>query len=187
MQKCLKTLPVFTDISRASYHSGVVPVVWKTSIIIPVGKSSSGLNDFRPITCDEVLWTFSEKVNCIWNIASYSRDGRYLLFYFRYDIDIFKPSIVDTDTTKLNWPLTLLKEYNQQWNFVLCIWHFQVHTHLEQWTHTHIHTHTHLEHCSLRRSSSTTTACNFILDSLVWNTQNYINMYYRTIISPINI
>ncbi len=42
-------------------------------------------------------------------------------------------------------------------------------------------------HCSLRRSSSTTTACNFIQDSLVWNTLNYINIYYRTIISPINI
>ncbi len=46
---------------------------------------------------------------------------------------------------------------------------------------------THLEQCSLRRSSSTTTACNFIQDSLVWNTLNYINIYYRTIISPINI
>ncbi len=30
-------------------------------------------------------------------------------------------------------------------------------------------------------------ACNFIQDSLVWNTLNYINIYYRTIISPINI
>ncbi len=39
------------------------------------------------------------------------RDGRYLLFYFRYDTDIFKPSIVDTDTSKHNWPLELLK-YN---------------------------------------------------------------------------
>ncbi len=39
----------------------------------------------------------------------------------------------------------------------------------------------------LRRSSSTATACNFIQDSLVWNTLNYINIYYRTIISPINI
>ncbi len=64
------------------------------------------------------------------------------------------------------------------------------HTHLEQWTHTHTHTHTHTwssGHCSLRRSSSTTTACNFIQDELVWNTLNYINIYYRTIISPINI
>ncbi len=26
------------------------------------------------------------------------------LFYVWYDIDIFKPSIVDTDTSKLNWP-----------------------------------------------------------------------------------
>ncbi len=34
---------------------------------------------------------------------------------------------------------------------------------------------------------STATACNFIQDSLVWNTLNYINIYYRTIISPINI
>ncbi len=61
------------------------------------------------------------------------------------------------------------------------------HTHLEQWTHTHTpgavdththtpgavdtHTHTHTHtwssgHCSLRRSSSTITACNFIQDSL---------------------
>ncbi len=54
-------------------------------------------------------------------------------------------------------------EYNQQWNFVLCIWPIQVcththtwssghtHTHLEQWAHTHTwssghtHTHRHLE------------------------------------------
>ncbi len=54
------------------------------------------------------------------------------------------------------------------------------HTHLEQWTHTDTHTwssgHTH-----------THTACNFIQDSLVWNTLNYINIYYRTIISPIHI
>ncbi len=53
-----------------------------------------------------------------------------------------------------------------------------------------VDTHTHTwssGHCSLRRSSSTTTACNFIQDSLVWNTLNYINIYYRTIISPINI
>ncbi len=42
-------------------------------------------------------------------------------------------------------------------------------------------------HGSLGRSSSTTTACNFIQDSLVWNTLNYINIYYRIIISPINI
>ncbi len=58
-------------------------------------------------------------------------------------------------------------------------------------THTHTHTpYTHTwssGHCSLRRSSSTTTACNFIQDSLVWNTIHYINIYYRTIISPINI
>ncbi len=39
----------------------------------------------------------------------------------------------------------------------------------------------------LKKSSSTTTACNFIQDSLVWHTLNYINIYYRTIISPINI
>ncbi len=53
-------------------------------------------------------------------------------------------------------------------------------THLEQWTHTHTHTHTHTRsrgHCSLRRSSSTTTACNFIQDSIVWNTLNYINIF----------
>ncbi len=44
-----------------------------------------------------------------------SRDGRYLLFYFRSDIDIFKPSIVDidTDTCKLKLSFKLLKEYNQ--------------------------------------------------------------------------
>ncbi len=62
-------------------------------------------------------------------------------------------------------------------------------------THTHTHTHTlgavdthtwSSGHCSLRRSSSTTTACNFFQDSLVWNTLNYIKIYYRTIISPIN-
>ncbi len=41
-------------------------------------------------------------------------------------------------------------------------------------------------HCSLRKCSSTATACNFIQDLLVWNTLNYINIYYRTIISPIN-
>ncbi len=45
------------------------------------------------------------------------RDGRYLLFYFRSDTDIFKPSIVDidtdTDTCKLKWSFKLLKEYNQ--------------------------------------------------------------------------
>ncbi len=72
---------------------------------------------------------------------------------------------------------------------VLCIWHIQVHTHLEQWTHTHTHTHTWSSgQCSLRRSSSTNTACNFIQDSLsLWNTLHYINIYYRTIISPINI
>ncbi len=35
-------------------------------------------------------------------------------------------------------------------------------------THTHTHTHTWSSgHCSLRRCSSTTTACNFIQDSLV--------------------
>ncbi len=62
--------------------------------------------------------------------------------------------------------------------------HTHTHTHLEQWTHTHIWS---SGHCSLRRSSSTTTACNFIQDSLVWNTLNYINIYYRTIILPINI
>ncbi len=42
-----------------------------------------------------------------------SRDGQYLLFFFRYDTDIFKPSIIDIDTSKLKWPLKLLKEYNQ--------------------------------------------------------------------------
>ncbi len=46
-----------------------------------------------------------------------NRDGRYLLFYFRSDTDIFKPSIVDidtdTDTCKLKWSFKLLKEYNQ--------------------------------------------------------------------------
>ncbi len=46
----------------------------------------------------------------------YSRDRRYLLFYFRYDTDIFKPGIVNTDTSKLNWPLKLLKEYNLKLN-----------------------------------------------------------------------
>ncbi len=48
---------------------------------------------------------------------SSTRDGRYLLFYFRSDIDIFKPSIVDidtdTDTCKLKLSFKLLKEYNQ--------------------------------------------------------------------------
>ncbi len=40
-----------------------------------------------------------------------TRDGRYLLFYFRSDTDIFKASIVDidTDTSKLNWSFKLLK------------------------------------------------------------------------------
>ncbi len=64
------------------------------------------------------------------------------------------------------------------------------HTHTHTWSSGHTHTHTHTwnsGHCSLRRSSSTATACNFIQDSLVWNTLNYINIYYRTIISPINI
>ncbi len=46
-----------------------------------------------------------------------SRDGRYLLFYFRSDTDIFKPSIIDidtdTDTCKLKLSFKLLKEYNQ--------------------------------------------------------------------------
>ncbi len=75
--------------------------------------------------------------------------------------------------------------------------HTHTHTHLEQWTHTHLeqwthtHTHTHLEqwtHTHLEQwTLFTTTACNFIQDSLVWNTLNYINSYYRTIISPINI
>ncbi len=64
--------------------------------------------------------------------------------------------------------------------------HTHRHTHVEQWAHTHTHTWS-SGHCSLRRSSSTTTACNFIQDSLVLNTLNYINIYYRTIISPINI
>ncbi len=47
----------------------------------------------------------------------FNRDGRYLLFYFRSDTDIFKPSIVDIDTDidtcKLKWSFKLLKEYNQ--------------------------------------------------------------------------
>ncbi len=40
-----------------------------------------------------------------------TRDGRYLLFYFRSDTDIFKPTIVDIDThtSKLNWSFKLLK------------------------------------------------------------------------------
>ncbi len=88
-------------------------------------------------------------------------------------------------------------EYNQQWN-VFSVFepskhthtHTHTHTHKHIDTHTHTHTHTHTwssEHCSLRKSSSMTTPCNFIQDSLVWNTLNYINIYYRTIISPINI
>ncbi len=66
-------------------------------------------------------------------------------------------------------------EYNQQWN-VFSV--FDPSKCTDTWS---------SGHCSLRRSSSTTTACNFIQDSLVWNTLNYINIYYRTIISPINI
>ncbi len=66
-------------------------------------------------------------------------------------------------------------EYNQQWN-VFSVFDPSKCTHT--WS---------SGHCSLRRSSSTTIACNFIQDSLVWNTLNYINIYYRTIISPINI
>ncbi len=38
-----------------------------------------------------------------------------------------------------------------------------------------------------RKCSSKATACNFEQYSLVWNTLNYINIYYRTIILPINI
>ncbi len=36
-----------------------------------------------------------------------SRDGRYRLFYFRYNSDIFKPSIVniDNDTSKLTFDI----------------------------------------------------------------------------------
>ncbi len=46
-------------------------------------------------------------------VCACARDGRYLLFYFRSYTDIFKPSIVNTDTSKLNWSFKLLKEYNQ--------------------------------------------------------------------------
>ncbi len=66
-------------------------------------------------------------------------------------------------------------EYNQQWN---------VFSALDLSKCTHIWS---SGHCSFRKCSSTTTACNFIQDSLVWNTLYYINIYYRTIISPINI
>ncbi len=70
-------------------------------------------------------------------------------------------------------------EYNQQWN---------VFSAFDPSKCAHTHTHTWSSgHCSLRRSSSTTTACNFIQDSLVWNTLNYINIYYITVILPINI
>ncbi len=65
------------------------------------------------------------------------------------------------------------------------------HTHLEQWTHTHTHTHTHTPGAVDTVHSGEAPARpphrNFIQDSLVWNTLNYINIYYRTIISPINI
>ncbi len=63
-------------------------------------------------------------------------------------------------------------EYNQQWNFDLHSTHPSTHTPGAVFTQEKLqHDHT----------------CNFIQDSLVWNTLNYINIYYRTIISPINI
>ncbi len=74
-------------------------------------------------------------------------------------------------------------EYNQQWNVFSA---FDPSRYTHTWSSPHTHTWS-SGHCSLRRSSSTTTACNFIQDSLVWNMLNYINIYYRTIISPINI
>ncbi len=74
-------------------------------------------------------------------------------------------------------------EYNQQWN-VFSVFDPSKCTHTNSSEHTHTHTHTHTK---LRKCSSMATACNFIQDSLVWNTLNYINIYYRTIISPINI
>ncbi len=60
-------------------------------------------------------------VRCVFewceHTCAFTRDGRYLLFYFRSDTDIFKPNIVDidtdTDTCKLKWSFKLLKEYNQ--------------------------------------------------------------------------
>ncbi len=61
-------------------------------------------------------------------------------------------------------------EYNQQWN-VLSVFDPSKCTHT--WS---------SGQCLLRRSSSAATACNFIQDSLVWNTLTYINIYYRIVI-----
>ncbi len=74
-------------------------------------------------------------------------------------------------------------EYNQQWN-VFFVFDPSKYTHT--WSSGHTHTHTwssvHSGEAPARPPHVT-----FIQDSLVWNTLNYINIYYRTIISPINI
>lgn len=56
--------PVFTDIFRASYNSGIVPVIWKTSTIVPVAKFSRPLilNDFRPIALTSLVMKSFERL-----------------------------------------------------------------------------------------------------------------------------
>ncbi len=39
-----------------------------------------------------------DRTSCTAQRTALSRDGRYILFHFRSDTDIFKPSIVDIDT-----------------------------------------------------------------------------------------
>ncbi len=123
------------------------------------------------------------------------------------DTHTHTPGAVETHThTHTKWTL-FTHTHLEQWR------HTHTHTHLEQWRHTHIHTQsghcslTHTRssgHCSLTHTHKHTWSsgdththtwssghCSphvtFIQDSLVWNTLNYINIYYRTIISPINI
>lgn len=49
--------PVFTEIFRVSFNCGIVPVLWKTSTIIPVAKvpKPSELNDYRPIALTSLV------------------------------------------------------------------------------------------------------------------------------------
>ena len=57
-------IPVFTQLLHRSFNTGHIPNIWKTCTIIPVPKkrSSSQLNDYRPVALTPVAFKCAEKI-----------------------------------------------------------------------------------------------------------------------------
>eukprot|EP00745_Piridium_sociabile_P003480 TRINITY_DN12039_c0_g1_i1.p1 TRINITY_DN12039_c0_g1~~TRINITY_DN12039_c0_g1_i1.p1 ORF type:complete len:561 (-),score=151.19 TRINITY_DN12039_c0_g1_i1:152-1588(-) len=65
LRECCESLaPVFLELFQRSLDEGIVPRIWKSSIIVPVAKkrSPAELNDYRPVALTSIPFKCAERI-----------------------------------------------------------------------------------------------------------------------------